>query len=159
MRKIGASAVLGLIVVYGILKNVVLRIYSQIIMALARLLGIEDSTFFGFLRNQAEQDWQREDKIGWIIYYPTYFFLHVLFIVLLFKHNKKTQTKLIIGLTCIIGLLLSFWILFLTIGKPEIAYVFRVQFRKLFGLPFILLAIEGGRILYNDIITLLKERN
>jgi len=39
----------------------------------------------------------------------------------------------------------------------KLSNIFLGFFRSLFGLPFILLAIEGGRILYNDIVKLSKD--
>ena len=60
-----------------------------------------------------------------------------------------------IGLSSLIGLIIFFWVLFVKIDEPQLASFFRIQFRNLFGLPFILLAIEGGRILYKDIAKLI----
>ncbi len=57
-----------------------------------------------------------------------------------------------LGLTVLIFLLVAFSL----IGKlTDINLLYQVSydaFQKLFGLPFILLFIEGGRILYKDVM-------
>lgn len=91
--------------------------------------------------------------LGWIFYYPTYFLLHIAFIYLLFKKQKQTRNYLILGLTGLIIISVGLAL----VGKFfEWSMVYNISydaFQKLFGLPFILLFIEGGRILYNDIFT------
>lgn len=153
-HRIFAGVVLVLIVIYGVLKIWVLRIYSSILDGLANYLGIGDNQFFEMVRNQAKQEEFREQTLGWVIYYPTYFLLHIVFIFLLFNNNIKTRNYLMIGLTVLISSLVFLWIIFQTTGLLELSLFFRNQFKNLFGLPFILLAIEGGRILYNDLVKL-----
>ncbi|MEQ8237619.1 MAG: hypothetical protein RIA69_00330 [Cyclobacteriaceae bacterium] len=157
INRILVLAVLASIMVYGILKNWVLKAYASFLDSAAGLIGLDGNALFRLVRNQAEIESVRHQTLGWLIYYPTYFLLHIVFIFLLFDRNRKVRNYLTIGLSVLIILLLSGWSLFSIIGMHEISYFCRLQFRNLFGLPFILLAIEGGRILYNDVENLIKD--
>ncbi|WP_258100429.1 hypothetical protein [Marinoscillum pacificum] len=152
-----AGITLFLIIVYGILKIWVLRLYAQLLDGVANFIGAANNDFYELVRNQAKQDEFREQTLGWIIYYPTYFLLHIVFIYLLFDNNVRVRNYLMLGLTALICMLVFLWVLFTSIHIPEIGNFFRDQFKNLFGLPFILLAIEGGRILYTDITKLNKK--
>ena len=156
-HRLFAGITLFLIVVYGILKIWVLRLYAQLLDGLADFIGADNNEFYEMVRNQARKDEFREQTLGWLIYYPTYFLLHIVFIYLLFNNNVRVRNYLMKGLTALIGSLVFMWILFTSIQMPEIGNFFRDQFKNLFGLPFILLAIEGGRILYTDLIKLNKN--
>ncbi|MAE85024.1 MAG: hypothetical protein CMB80_19970 [Flammeovirgaceae bacterium] len=157
-HRIFAGIVLTLIVTYGILKIWVLKFYASLLETASRIANIENNALFEAIRNQARTEEIRYQALGWLIYYPTYFLLHIAFIYLLFNNNLKARNYLILGLTALITSLVSLWVLFLIWGFPELARFFRDQFKNLFGLPFILLAIEGGRIIYSDIQTLHKNR-
>lgn len=157
LNRAMAFLVLATIVIYGIFKMWLLRLYASAIIYVAKIIHLEHSPFFETLKNQATRENVREQTLGWIIYYPTYLLLHIAFIFLLFKSNVKVRNYLTIGLISLIGFLVVGWLLFNYIGLTEVGSLFRHQFRNLFGLPFILLSIEGGRILYKDILTRLKE--
>lgn len=152
-----AILVLVSIVIYSILKNWVLRIYAQCLGWFASLIGFGNNSLFEMVKNQAKYEETREQTLGWLIYYPTYFLLHIAFIYLLFNGNRKVRNCLMVGLTGVIGLVVVFWIVFMAMGYSELGNFFRTQFRNLFGLPFILLAIEGGRILYKDMVKLTNQ--
>ncbi|MBR06546.1 MAG: hypothetical protein CMP48_02585 [Rickettsiales bacterium] len=156
-HRVFAGIILFLIVIYGTLKIWVLRFYASLLDSTASLFGIGNNSFFEALRKQAEMEEQRQQTLGWLIYYPTYFLLHIVFIYLLFKNNLKVRNYLMIGLTALIVSLVLLWVLFLTCGFPELARFFRDLFKNLFGLPFILLIIEGGRIFYQDLVKLNKN--
>lgn len=147
------------IVGLGVFKNVVMQFFANIVNWLAYFFGLADNGLFRIIKKAAYNDEVREQSIGWILYYPVYFFLHILFITVLFSKNKKTRNYLIIGLSTLVSTILFLWILFLRLGQVELATFFRNQFRNLFGLPFILLIIEGGKILYYDIENRLKNNS
>jgi hypothetical protein len=157
INRILVLAVLVSIMIYGILKIWVLKVYASFLDSAAGLIGLENNAFFGIVRGQAENESVRNQTLGWLIYYPTYFLLHIVFIFLLFDRNRRVRNYLSIGLSTLIVLLLSGWSLFGLMGMDELSYFCRLQFRNLFGLPFILLAIEGGRILYNDAVKLIER--
>lgn len=146
-----AALTLFLIMVYGILKNWVLRVYASSLDYIAQIFGVENNWIFETIRNQSKYVKLRDQTLGWIIYYPSYYLLHILFIYLLFNNNQKARNYLMIGLTLVITMIIGLWIFFQLLNQEEVADFFRGQFKKLFGLPFILLAIEGGRILYMDL--------
>lgn len=152
-----AVLVLFLIIIYGILKIWVLRVYAAVLDWCAEMVGLQNNSVFQIVREQAKQEDVVEQTLGWLIYYPTYFLLHIAFIYLLFANNLKVRNYLMLGLTALITVIVILWVGFLAIKQPDIADFFRKQFRNLFGLPFILLIIEGGRILYQDLERLVKR--
>lgn len=152
-----AVVVLAMIVIYGILRIWVLRVYAQLLTWLADLVGLGDNALFEVIKNQASKEEFQEQTLGWLIYYPTYFLLHIAFIYVLFANSPRTRNYLMLGLTALISMIIGCWLMFIWLELPNLAYIARKQFRNLFGLPFILLAIEGGRILYKDMVRLLKE--
>ena len=82
-HRVFAGIILFLIVIYGTLKIWVLRFYASLLDSTASLFGIGNNSFFEALRKQAEMEEQRQQTLGWLIYYPTYFLLHIVFIYLL----------------------------------------------------------------------------
>ena len=158
LSRIYSLIILTLIIIYGILRIWIQKIFGGILMRIAFSLGIEENWIFTFFESQAKNPQLREQKIGWIIYYPSYFLFHVLFIIVLFNNQIKIRNMLIIGLSTLVGSIILFWILFLNLGMLELASFFKYQFKNLFGLPFILLAIEGGKILYHDLVKLYKNQ-
>ncbi|MEP4535165.1 MAG: hypothetical protein ABJ004_18860 [Cyclobacteriaceae bacterium] len=155
LKNISAKAlstiVLILIVLYGFFKNWVKGIYAQLIEKTLSLLGFDSAKITSIMNEFAQTNKEVSGILGWIIYYPTYFLLHIAFIFLLFHKQKKTRNYLTIGLTGLIALSVGLAL----IGKVlELELIYNISydaFQKLFGLPFILLFIEGGRILYYDI--------
>ncbi len=141
------------ILVYGVFKIPVLRLYASGLKRLIDLLNLPADGILSFLYKQGDHADMANYSLGWVIYYPTYLLLHLLFIHLLFYQQPNIKKVLSIGLTALVIMLVVLWFIFLQLGNPEIAGFFRNLFYKLFGLPFILLAIEGGRILYNDILS------
>ena len=139
------------ILIYGVFKIPVLRLYASVLNWIIDMLHLPAARILSFLYQQGNHQDMANYSLGWTIYYPTYLLLHLLFIHLLFKNQPKIKKILSIGLTALVLLLVVFWFVLLQSGNPEAAGFFRNLFYKLFGLPFILLAIEGGRILYNDI--------
>lgn len=152
ISHLSSSLVLILILLYGILKYRFIALYSDIVYSILIFIGIDSSALLSNLNLVFKSEVWKPNLLGWFIYYPSYYFLHILFIHLLFNKSKKIKNLLVISLTTLIALLVSGTI----IGKMTnqiLLYEFCYDtFHKLFGLPFILLFIEGGRILYNDIM-------
>lgn len=159
LNRIYSVIILALIVVYGILRIWVQKLFGRFLIYLASVFNVEENWVFQVFTSEANNAHFREQKIGWIIYYPTYFLLHILFIYVLFNNQIKTRNILIIGLTVLVSSIVLLWIVFLNLGMLELAVFFKYQFKNLFGLPFILLIIEGGRILYLDLIKLSKLKD
>ncbi len=156
-RKVFASLILLSIIIYGVLKIWILRMYSEGVKFMLKLFDIDLEGILNLLRDQAKTVGHEEQPIGWLIYYPSYFLLHIAFIHVLFLDNVKIRNYLKVGLTAVIGFLVMLWIIFSLLDMHHLSHTVRIQFRKLFGLPFILLAIEGGRIIYSDLIRLSKK--
>ena len=155
--RILSIIVLFVIIAYGMFRTWVLRVYAQFLEHLADLFNYSDNLLFTFIKDQAQKELEREQTLGWLLYYPSYFLLHIAFIWLLFNKSKKSRKYLIISFTTLIGVLVILWVLFLILDMPNVSWVFRYHFKKLFGLPFILLIIEGGRILYQDFKRLMSN--
>lgn len=151
MTKYLSYLVLSTILFYGIFKYKVLGVYTLIIKFIFDLLGVEEFTLINYFNEISAGVELKENILGWLLYYPSYFFLHIFFISILYRDNKKVRNVLTISLfllvsILVIGIVLSKYL------EMEIAYgAFVSSFRGLFSLPFILLAIEGGRILYKDV--------
>lgn len=147
--------VLVMIVFVGIFKTWILKLYAEWVTNIFLLFGLNISEF-KHLFSSGLSSW-KPYQYGWILYYPMYYFLHVLFVCLLFKNQTKTRNAILIALTSLIAILISLILLGRAFEMKALSDVSWVLFRKLIGLPFILLAIEGGRILYNDIRQRLEE--
>ncbi|REE01622.1 XrtX-associated membrane protein [Marinoscillum furvescens] len=151
-RNTYATVVLVLILVFGFFKLWVMSLFSNSVYELLYLVGVKGDLLRKWLNEFRETSSWEETILGWFIYYPLYFFLHIAFIFLLFRYNRKVRNWVALGLTVVVSTL----VLGSVVGKLldwEMMYVICYQgFQKLFGLPFILLAIEGGRILYNDVM-------
>lgn len=147
-----STIVLILIVVYGFFRIKVRIFFANVLSDILILFGIDPLLIVANLSDFAKSAENIDGILGWIIYYPTYFLLHITFIFLLFRNQVKVRNYLIIGLTVLIFLLVAFSLIGKLTGLNMLYQVSYDAFQKLFGLPFILLFIEGGRILYKDVI-------
>lgn len=151
-RNTYATIVLVLILIFGFFKLWVRDSLSKVVESFLTLIGVDAQLAIAHMNEYAIHDQFMEGILGWFIYYPLYFFLHVAFIFLLFRYNRKVRNWVAVGLSVVVSTL----VLGSVVGKLlgwELMYIICYQgFQKLFGLPFILLAIEGGRILYNDVM-------
>lgn len=154
MKKYLSYAVLILILIFGVFKLWVLSLIAPAISFLLNLAGLDVDAIVSWLHGITANVHSGDHILGWIAYYPVYFLLHVTFISILYRHNKKIKLFLIALLSAVILLLIAGVVIFRILEMTYMANVFLAFFRNLFGLPFILLAIEGGRILYNDIVKL-----
>lgn len=149
-NRILSIVILLLIVCYGILRILICRIYSIPVSWLLESIGISPTELLAQW-NAFDTTGEFDHLLGFIIYYPTYLGLHLLFIYLLFKEQPVVRKWLVIGLILVVGILLSSVFIARWLDFTVLFNLSFKLFRQLFGLPFILLAIEGGRILFNDI--------
>lgn len=84
----------------------------------------------------------------YVIYYPLYLSCHFTLIYLLFHKEVMLRKYLMRGLLSIIILLILGKVIFGIINLQIMEEYFSFAFHKLIALPFLLLAIEGGRFLY-----------
>lgn len=150
-HKLYAVIVLVSIVFYGIFKTLVCRLYSVPVSFGLELLGFDPIEILERLNELSVNSGFMDHYLGWLIYYPTYLLLHVVFIQLLFFNQKKLKKQLSFGLIIVVGALLILIFAGKWLGLNFIYETSYALFQHLFGLPFILLSIEGGRILYTDI--------
>lgn len=150
-HRLYAVIVLISIVFYGIFKVLVCRLYSVPVSFGLELFGFDPAEALDKLNNLSATTEHMDHYLGWLIYYPTYLLLHLVFIQLLFFHQRKLKKQLSLGLITVIGLLLIFIFVGKWKGLTLLYSTSYALFQHLFGLPFILLSIEGGRILYSDI--------
>lgn len=91
----------------------------------------------------------------YIIFYPVYLFCHFSLINIVFRDTELIRKWLNFGLLILLGMLISGKVIFGLLNLPILEEYFSFAFHKLVALPFLLLAIEGGRSIYN----LIDERN
>ena len=147
------------IVIYGVLKCRLLVNYADSVIGLLDALGFDSNNVIEQLNFYAEKKTLKTNIMGWFIYYPTYIGLHILFIFVVFWDNKKLRNIFLYGFIGVIILLVS---ISLVSRYHEFYTMYRISydlFRNLIGLPFVLLFIEGGQILYNDIKKKLSMSN
>lgn len=154
IKKALSFIILCSILLYGIFKPVLQRLFANLFRNWENYQAYTDR-----LNDFSQTPKYNEDLMGWIIYYPTYFLLHILFILVLFKHQPKTRNWVALGLTSFIGFLLVCMITGKLISSNNLFHIPYNIFQSLFGLPFILLAIEGGRILWSDLNKLTNEND
>lgn len=161
LKKIATTFTLILILSYGISRLALIRLFSDLVNSILSIFNLDADIILRVLNSLYHtkyKDVYREDLLGWLIYYPTYLMFHILFIFLLFSKERKVRNYLSIGLVSIVFLLVVCIIIFKLAGMIKLYVAFYSLFKSLFGLPFILLAIEGGRILYTDIIELSNSK-
>ncbi|MEL7146238.1 MAG: hypothetical protein AAFO69_07705 [Bacteroidota bacterium] len=158
-KRISSYLLLTFILCYGIFRVSVLKIYAGLVESILGLFNLQKQDFSTLIALLGKQNSSHSYELGWFIYYPSYYLLHICFILVLYHANKKVRNFLIILLTGVIIALVVFILIFRYAEMHEVAKVFVGLFRSLFGLPFILLGLEGGRLLYNDIVTLSKEKD
>ena len=146
-----ATIVLILIVVYGFFKGHVRIFFSRLAEWSISQIGLDPQLIQEYIVIVSSKEEGPAGVLGWLIYYPTYYLLHLVFIFLLFKHSRNVRNVVAVGLSLVVLIL----IVLILAGKYfELNMLYKISyesFQKLFGLPFILLFIEGGRLLYNDI--------
>ena len=150
--------ILVLILFYGIFKFRVLKILSPIAGFFLNILSIDKANVLIYLNEVTNQQKWNDTLLGWFLYYPSYILLHILFIVVLYHNRKKARNWLIVALIAVILILVLGIVVFKELESFTAYTAFVRMFRNLFGLPFILLVIEGGRILYNDIMRLISAK-
>ena len=145
-----STVVLILIVCYGFFRMLIREFYSQFVNYVLNLVGLNPERLTNLIKNFSKAN--IDSGLGWLLYYPSYFLLHILFIFLLFHKHKKVRYYLVSGLSGLIFFLVSMSIIGKYFNIYSLYIISYEAFQKLFGLPFILLFIEGGRILYKDVM-------
>lgn len=114
-------------------------------------LGFDSNSLIKMVNSYASKKETETNIMGWFIYYPTYISLHILFILVAFKDNKKVKNILLYGFIGLIATLILCSVLGKLMDWQQLYRISYNLFRNLIGLPFALLCIEGGQILYSDI--------
>ncbi len=154
VQRVVAVIVLISIILYGIFRGPLLHLYATVLD-----LIVDTSIITETFNQISSRKAYRQELAGWIIYYPTYLLLHIVFIFILFNKNKKARNYISIAVISTVFLLITLVILSKVFTLPDLYKFSYGLFQNLFGLPFILLFIEGGRILYNDIIEMQSREN
>jgi hypothetical protein len=150
-QRIVSVLIIALIIIHGTLKPQLLILYSNLISTISLKIGVTDFWLFSFLSSQALKPSLEKQAIGWLIFYPSYIFLHAILAYTIFYNSPKLRYYIVINIIGIAIFTISFWSISLILELPKIALFSRRIFQSLFGLPLALLAIEGGKIFLNDI--------
>ena len=156
-NRIASVLVLLAILVYGFFKLWFCRMYSAMVARGLALIGYDPSVVSHRLNSFSLSNQYKDYYLGWFIYYPTYLILHLVFIFFLFSSNKKIRNKVGVGLLLVVIFLVLFIIFSKLFQIPMLFEASYRMFQNLFGLPFILLAIEGGKLILQDINKLSKK--
>jgi len=147
IRRISSVCILISIITYGMFREYGKEFYTNFISYFINTETLNSLINKLTLRN----DWD-EDAVGFLLYYPTYLFLHVLFIYLLFYTRIKIRNWLIFALIGFVIIDFGLIIVFRELDLYLLYKICYISFQQLFGLPFILLAVEGGRHLFKELI-------
>lgn len=148
--RIASFVIFGLIILIGLLKDRIRIFFGEIILVGSNYFNIDLTEIIHYLNQYSPKTKPLEGIIGWFIYYPLYFLLHIILVNLIFYRSMQTRKILSIALIAIIVLLIILSVFGFVLNIQFLYQVGYHSFRNLLGLPFILLALEGGRILYND---------
>jgi len=92
LKKQLSYFVLFSILIYGIFKIWVLSVFSPIVKWVLKLLNFDIVKWESLFNSwTAHGDKVNEHALGWLLYYPSYFLLHILFISVLYRNNKKVN--------------------------------------------------------------------
>ena len=131
--------------------------YSIPVSFLIELFGYEPDKILISLNSFSIANDYKDHYLGWFIYYPSYLLFHLVFIFVLFQKKKKIRNIIAIALIIFVSILV---IGTLVAKFLDLMIVYKISyelFQNLFSLPFILLAIEGGKIIVSDIDQLFKN--
>jgi len=147
IRKILSIVILISIIAYGMFKEYAKKFFTNIIGFFADV-----ETLNSYINKISLRiDWD-STAVGFLLYYPTYLLLHIFFIYILFYKRTKIRNWLILALS---GFVIIDFGLIIIFKELEIYLPYKIcytLFQQLFGLPFILLAIEGVRHLFKEIL-------
>ena len=155
MKRIIAYSIVGLIVLFAFFKYWILSLFSIVVSSVLTSMGGDPLTVLDFLNQNSNYTVYQDHYLGWFIYYPLFFGMHFLFIFLHFSgKTRRIIFKVVVGVILLLLLLIA-------LGKIlHIPFLFEISFlmfQNLFALPFLLLVLEGGRILLNDINRKLED--
>jgi len=143
--------VLIVILLFGFFKYWICHSLSPAVAQFLQRLGVDSQQLLVRINELSHDDKFRDHYLGWFVYYPAYLGLHLLFIWLLFYRNSLWRKRIMLGLIILVISLL----VCIAVGRVlHIGLLYIISFtlfQNLFSLPFILLMIEGGRILWQDV--------
>lgn len=157
-RRILSVLVLATILVYGFFKPGLCRVYSIPVSNLIERLGYDPDNILKSLNSLSVTSEYKNYYLGWFVYYPSYLLFHLIFIFVLFQENRKIRNIIAISLILFISLLVIFVLIFKSLGFRIFFEISYKLFQNLFSLPFILLAVEGSRILLSDLDSWLNKQ-
>lgn len=149
------SIFIGVVIIsYGIISVNVVPVYQNLV---EDLLGSELSLklldlFSGTLAH--EKDVYNLGK--YFVYYPSYILLHAALISLLFWKKPKSRNIGLLVLLLVLPILAGLTLLFYWLGWQSFYHAAHLTLANLIGYPIILFLVEGGRIIYADIDSLIK---
>ena len=150
-RRALSTVVLVTILFYGFLKPWFCGVYSIPISWFLELVGYDPDRILTSLNSFSLASNYNDHYLGWFIYYPTYLMLHLIFIFTLFNQKRKVRNKVALGLIVLVSFLIIIIMFSKYSGLNSLYLISYKLFQNLFSLPFILLAIEGGKTLINDV--------
>ena len=95
------------IITSGTFKGFIVSKTAQWINTLLLSLNLDPQRVLQALNYFKKDIFWREDLLGWFLYYPLYFGLHLLFIYFLFFYQKHLRNTLLFCLTGLIILLIT----------------------------------------------------
>ena len=148
VRRAISILILLSIIAYGMFKDYLKEYYNYVIQKF-----FNTDTLSKYLNDfKMSQIWDK-DIVAWLIYYPTYLLLHILFIYTLFFKEIRIRNWLIAGLLTFVFIDLMLIVIAKELHVQLLYNICYRLFQQLFGLPFILLAIEGGRHLFKELLS------
>ncbi|MEQ9303366.1 MAG: hypothetical protein RJQ14_05570 [Marinoscillum sp.] len=135
----------------GIFKFWILESLSPVITWILSGFGIDIASFEFLSFDEITPNELSNEKIGYFLYFPIYLSLHILFAGVLFWDKPRVRNWLMFSILGVIGTLILLRITFTINEMKYPAHLSDRFLRKLFALPFLLLAIEGSKIIYSDI--------
>lgn len=149
LRKKAAYFIGFVIVVVAFFKYWLLNSFALVVSGTIEFMGGDPLVVLNFLNANSNYQVYQDHYLGWFLYYPLYLGCHFVFIYVLFE--GKTRKRVFFWVTVVITALLAFIALGKFAGLPALFEISFALFQNLFALPFVLLVLEGGRILLSDI--------
>ena len=151
VKRILPYSVLVVIILFAFFKFWWFHLFSDWVGSAMLFIGINPQEVLGFLNNNSNYNVYKDHYLGWIIYYPCFLALHLLFVWLLFSYTPVLHKRIMIGLVLLIFTLICLIVLGKAIGSVFLFGISFKLFQSIFALPFLLFLIEGDRILLKNI--------
>ena len=155
--RAAAIAIGFLIISYGVASSFLLPFYQNFAEQLIPAEYLKALTSFFYGRRYDPNDANNLGK--YLIYYPSYLFLHVGLICFLFRRSSKAR---IIGLALVLFGIPSLALLSMVFYQLKWMSFYDATistFTTFVGYPFILFVVEGGRLLDKNIDELISDNH